>query len=270
MADFHQQDLADSRFEQVHLQRAKFHQVHLNDADFNDVDLTGAQFREVFFKDVVMRGAGFVNSRIEGEIDGLTVNGVDVAPLVQAELERREPDLAKMRPTDPDGFREAWDMLERLWAETVERARGCRRPRCTSRSTASGRSSRRCGTSRSRPSAGCAARSSATRRRGAPVPAVGPDARHPGVPRDRAARPSLDEALALRLDRQATVRQVVDGARRRDAGRRHRRRRSAGLAGVRAATRCASACSRCSTRSGGTGSTRCATSRCSRSGTPEA
>jgi DinB superfamily/Pentapeptide repeats (8 copies) len=31
----------------------------------------------------------------------------------------------------------------------------------------------------------------------------------PGVPRDRAARPSLDEMLALRADRMATVRQVL-------------------------------------------------------------
>ncbi|MFE9954393.1 hypothetical protein [Micromonospora sp. NPDC005299] len=27
-----------------------------------------------------------------------------------------------MRPTDPSGFREAWDTLERLWGGTVERA----------------------------------------------------------------------------------------------------------------------------------------------------
>jgi len=33
----------------------------------------------------------------------------------------------------------------------------------------------------------------------------------PGVPRDRAARPTLDEALELRYDRMATVRAVVDG-----------------------------------------------------------
>ncbi len=32
----------------------------------------------------------------------------------------------------------------------------------------------------------------------------------PGVPRDRAARPSLDEVLALRRDRMATVRTVVE------------------------------------------------------------
>ena len=31
----------------------------------------------------------------------------------------------------------------------------------------------------------------------------------PGVPRDRGARPSLDEVLALRADRIATVRQVI-------------------------------------------------------------
>jgi hypothetical protein len=33
----------------------------------------------------------------------------------------------------------------------------------------------------------------------------------PGVPRDRAARPSLDVVLALRQDRVATVRQVIEG-----------------------------------------------------------
>ncbi len=33
----------------------------------------------------------------------------------------------------------------------------------------------------------------------------------PGVPRDRGARPSLDEVLALRRDRMATVRAFVDG-----------------------------------------------------------
>ncbi|WP_236648161.1 MULTISPECIES: DinB family protein [Micromonospora] len=33
----------------------------------------------------------------------------------------------------------------------------------------------------------------------------------PGIPRDREARPSLDEILALRRDWMATVRTVVDG-----------------------------------------------------------
>jgi hypothetical protein len=210
--DFHQQDLADSRFEQVHLQRARFHQVHLNDADFNDVDLTGARFREVFFKDVVMRGAGFVNVRVEGEIEGLTVNGVDVGPLVQAELERREPDLVKMRPTDPDGFRAAWDILERLWAGTVARARAL--PEAALHESVDEEWSfietlrhlafaTECWLLRAilgdpRPYALLSL---------LPWDEM-PDTED--VWRDRSARPSLAEALALRLDRQAAVRRYVD------------------------------------------------------------
>jgi hypothetical protein len=36
-----------------------------------------------------------VNVTIDGEIDNLTINGVDVAPLVNAELDRRFPDRAE-------------------------------------------------------------------------------------------------------------------------------------------------------------------------------
>lgn len=211
MADFTQQDLAGSRFEQVHLQRATFREVHLNDADFADVDLTGSRFREVLFRDVVMRGSGFVNVRLEGDVEGLTVNGVDVGPLVQAELERREPDLAKMRPTEPDGFREAWDTLERLWAGTVDRARAL--PEAALHESVDDEWSfietlrhlafaTECWLYRAilgepRPWAPLSL----------PWDQM-PDTE--GVPRDRAARPTLDEALALRLDRQAAVRRYLD------------------------------------------------------------
>ena len=70
-----------------------------------------------------MRGVELFDVDIHGEILNLTINGVDIAPLVDAELNRRYPDRAKMRPTDPAGFREAWDVIERLWVETVGRAR---------------------------------------------------------------------------------------------------------------------------------------------------
>jgi hypothetical protein len=211
MADFHQQDLADSRFEQVHLQRASFHEVHLNDADFLDVDLTGAQFRDAFFKDVVMRGVGFLNVRIEGEIESLTVNGVDVAPLVQAELERREPDLARMRPTTPEGFREAWGTLERLWAGTVERARGL--PEDSLHESVDGEWSFIETLRHLAFATECWLHRAIL---GDPSPWSPlslpwdqmPDTE--GVPRDRAVRPALDEALALRLDRQAAVRRYLD------------------------------------------------------------
>ena len=72
----------------------------------------------------MIRGAVLVNVDIDGLIQDVTVNGVDVVPLVEAELDRRYPDRAKMRPADADGFRQAWDILERLWQQTVARARG--------------------------------------------------------------------------------------------------------------------------------------------------
>ena len=48
-----------------------------------------------------------------GEIENLTINGVDVGPLINAELDRRHPDRVKMRPTSPAGFREAVLALRR-------------------------------------------------------------------------------------------------------------------------------------------------------------
>ena len=113
MADFIQADLRGSRFERVNLSGAQLSNVDLSGARFRDVDLSGA----------VIRGVELVGVDITGEIENVTINGVDIGPLVNAELDRRDPDRAKMRPADPAGFREAWDILERLWDGTVERAR---------------------------------------------------------------------------------------------------------------------------------------------------
>ncbi len=88
-----------------------------------EVDFSGARFERVGFSGAVMRGVEFVGTQIDGDIDGLVINGVAVAPLVEAELDRRDPERVKMRPTDADGFREGWDVVERLWAGTVDRAR---------------------------------------------------------------------------------------------------------------------------------------------------
>lgn len=113
MADFIRADLRGSRFARVDLSGAKLRAV----------DLTGAQFRGVDLSGAVMRGVELANVNIYGEIVNVTINGVDVGPLVDAELNRRYPDRAKMRPADPVGFAEAWDTLERLWGQTAERAR---------------------------------------------------------------------------------------------------------------------------------------------------
>ena len=79
--------------------------------------------RAISFHHVRFLGLELVDVEITGEIEGLTINGVDIDPLVEAELDRRMPDRTKMHPTTVAGFPEAWATLERLWAETADRAR---------------------------------------------------------------------------------------------------------------------------------------------------
>jgi hypothetical protein len=90
VADFFRADLHGSRFERVDLSGARF----------RSVDLSDAQFRAVYLKGAVLRGVELIDVDIHGEIDNVTINGVDIAPLVNAELDRRYPDRSKMRPVD--------------------------------------------------------------------------------------------------------------------------------------------------------------------------
>jgi len=202
MPDFMGDDLSGSRFERI----------RLTGAEFRDVDLSHARFRGVDLSGVVMRGVEVVDVRIDGEIQNLLINGVDVAPLVNAELDRRDPDRAKMRPSDAAGFRNAWDIVGRLWDGTVERARGLD-PELLHESVNGEWSFIE--TLRHLVFA-----TDAWVRRailGDPSPwdpldlpwDEMPDI--PGIPRDRQVRPSLDDVLALRRDRMGTVRTVIDG-----------------------------------------------------------
>jgi hypothetical protein len=94
------------------------------DAEFVNADLSGARFRDVNMAGARMRGALLMDADFDGVIYGLRVNGVEVAPLVEAELDRRFPERIKLRATTPEGMREAWAVLESLWSDTMERARG--------------------------------------------------------------------------------------------------------------------------------------------------
>jgi hypothetical protein len=202
MTDFSGQELRGSRFERTDLSRSEFRAVDLSHSRFRAVDLDG----------VVMRGVELARVDITGEILDLTINGVDVGPLIEAELDRRHPDRPAMRPTDAAGFRTAWDILERLWAETVARARGLD-PGLLHESVDGEWSFTE--TLRHLVFA-----TDAWVRRavlGDPSPwdpldlpwDEMPDT--PGTPWNREVRPSFDAVLALRRDRMAGVRTLLDG-----------------------------------------------------------
>jgi DinB superfamily/Pentapeptide repeats (8 copies) len=110
-------------FVDVELRDARFERVDLHGAHFQNVDLSDAQFRSVDLSRVVMRGVDLIDVAIHGEVENLVINGVDVVPLIEAELDRRYPERPKMRPTDAEGFRAAWVILDELWAHSFERAR---------------------------------------------------------------------------------------------------------------------------------------------------
>jgi uncharacterized damage-inducible protein DinB len=196
MTDFSGADLIGSRFDRADLSGARFWAS----------DLTGARFQGVDMSRVVMRGVELVDVEITGEIMNVTINGVDVAPLIEAELDRRDPDRAKMRPEDPAGFREAWVITGRLWEQTVARAR--RLPPELLHESVDGEWSF-IETLRHLVFATDAWVSRAIGGDPSPWHPLGlpwdEGADTPGVPRDRAARPTLDTVLELRRVRMSTV-----------------------------------------------------------------
>ncbi|WP_330475383.1 DinB family protein [Terrabacter sp. C0L_2] len=212
MSDVTYEDRTGTRFERVRLTGASFEDVHLDGARLHDVDLRGASLRMVDLRGLRARDVWLEDVDITGDVENLVINGVDVAPLIDAELDRRDPDRPKMRPTDAAGYREAWDVVERRWAETVERARALTPEQLHERVDGEWSFIE---TLRHLVFATDAWVNRALL--GDPEPWDALDLPHddmpdsPPVPRDRDARPTLDQVLALRADRMATVRRVVDG-----------------------------------------------------------
>ena len=97
----------------------------LQGATFVGANLRGARFIESDLSGVVMRGVEVADADIDApwlpDADFFRVNGVDVIPFVEAELDRRFPGRAQRRAADPDGLRAAWAALELVWAGTLQR-----------------------------------------------------------------------------------------------------------------------------------------------------
>ncbi len=95
----------------------------LRGAEFVRADLRDAWFRASNLAGVRMRGVDLTGAELDGYVEGLRVAGVEVAPLIRAELDRRHPERAVLAATTPEELRSGWVGLERLWAATVARVR---------------------------------------------------------------------------------------------------------------------------------------------------
>jgi hypothetical protein len=210
MTEFIDEDLHRARLERVNLRDATLYRVQLAGAKMRRIDFSGVQIRGALFHGARLLGVELVDVEVYGELQNVVVNGVDIGPLVEAELDRRMPERATMRPDDADGFREAWSTLERLWTSTVERARTFPESHLH-RSVDDEWSFIQTLRHLNFASAAWVGR----------MVLGDPSPWHPldlpwdeapgweGIPWDRDAQPSLDEVLAVRRERQAMVDEVM-------------------------------------------------------------
>lgn len=93
----------------------------MREAVFWGVDLRGARFRDVDLSGTMMHGVRVHDVTIDGTIERLVVNGVDVTNFVD-EHDPWFPLRAGLRASDPDAMRREWDALAGAWAGTVAEA----------------------------------------------------------------------------------------------------------------------------------------------------
>ncbi|NLG21901.1 MAG: DinB family protein [Actinomycetales bacterium] len=110
------EDLHEAEFFRANLTGARFERSSLREARVVASDLSG----------LVVRGSDVQNVEIDSpwlaDGDFFRVNGLDVVPLIEAELDRRFPGRDLRRAEDPAGLASAWEALQNTWAATLHRA----------------------------------------------------------------------------------------------------------------------------------------------------
>jgi uncharacterized protein YjbI with pentapeptide repeats len=75
---------------------------------FEDEDFTAAEFRECDLSRARMVGVVMQDAEIDGLVTNLVVNGIEVMPYVEAELDRRHPVRLLIRSDHPGDLHQAW------------------------------------------------------------------------------------------------------------------------------------------------------------------
>jgi len=183
---------------------ARIHLCELAGLEIRDCEVSGLKIVDCYGSGVYL-GGGF---------ERVVVNDVDVTGYVEAELDRQHPARVLARDAaSPDHYRAAWDAIETLWEATLDRARLL--PEATLHEQVDGEWSY-VETQRHLLFASDAWLGNAVLEEAAPYHPLGFPAG--GMPADESAKlgltldatPTLDEVLAPRLARMATMRRVVD------------------------------------------------------------
>jgi hypothetical protein len=184
---------------------ARIRSSELAGLEIRDCEVSGLKIVDCYGSDV----------SVGGDFERLVVNDVDVTAYVEAELDRQHPTRALARDAvSPDDYRAVWDAIERMWQATHDRARLL--PEAKLHEQVDGEWSY-VETQRHLLHGGDAWLGNAVLEEEAPYHPLG----FPigGMPPEASAKlgltleatPTLDEVLAPRLARMATMRRVVEG-----------------------------------------------------------
>ena len=182
----------------------RIHLSDLADLEIRDCEVTGLKIVDCYGSDI----------SLGGDFKRLVVNDVDVTAYVEGELDRLNPTRALAREaTSVDDYRAAWDAIEAMWKATLDRARLL--PEAKLHEQVDGEWSF-VETHRHLLMASDAWLGNAVLEEEAPYHPLGYPAG--GMPHDEAeklgltldATPTLDEVLAARTVRMATMRRAID------------------------------------------------------------
>lgn len=189
--------------------------VAFRGARFTGADFTGATFRDCDLRKVKVTDSWLVDVRVSGLVTNFVVNDVDVTAFVEAELDRRHPERARVREMrTADDYRAMWHELERLWSDTVARARRLPEP---ARHERVDEEWSLVETLRHLVFVTDAWARRTVLDEPTPYHRLGythgsyPPADAAAIGVDLDARPSFDEVIAVRADRMAVMRGIVDG-----------------------------------------------------------
>ena len=100
---FEDREMAEAIFRRTNLRKASFEEVNLEGVSVHNANLSGASFYDVNVSDATIRSATVANLSItDSYIRGLTIDGIRVDLLIEAELDRRDPERVRLRITDTE------------------------------------------------------------------------------------------------------------------------------------------------------------------------